>query len=735
MLKKMLLENIFIKSFFIFALVLLAPLSQLLAFNWSYFNFSVLELLIAVSAISLLGASLFALFGTVISRKSLLFFLKYILVLTAFSVFVIPINLPAIEGAAQMDWMSRKEAQYVFIYGLIVFVILFLYSLRNKVFSTDINKLFDALALLSSFYIVGLLGYAIVNAPRYIELTGIEKNPTYEWPVSSKQNIFLISFDGVQGSLVNGMLKKDENIASIFDGFTFFPNALATYTTTQVSLGSVLLGRLLNNKKEFDHSVLIPSEEGLLQNAQNAGFKVFVRDPLVNKPLPGFFTLNGSKKQRYNYTNISEALRHSFNLAVGLDIGKALSLFDDETRALPDELKQFEHQADFGQLLNMISNLYTENGDKRLYFMHFLGTHDPYFYNERCEIESYEAIKKMQNISGAISGAKCVVMMLDSFFKQLKRHNIYDQSLIIVYSDHGTTLRSYAYKQMVDTQYADYFNKTRACLIDGEGTMFSAGRYNPMLFYKPISSKGSLQVNEVTVSLIDIAPTVCGLITCAKQNWAGISLERNSDIQRSHSFWLYLGGQNRIAQDGSDKFHAGLDKYWEKRSFNGALDPNLAIAMGCDLDVANGYLNISQPVFFTVAGSRLSGAYISEGWSGQELGHRWTDGPRAELVFQIKDYQKKDLLLSIYAGAYLGGGLPHQNIKVSVNGTEVAQWKMARGDVYEARIPASLVKEDGLLKVAFDISDPRAPIDYDPNNKDPRKLGMAISELVIDYAD
>ncbi|MDL2285940.1 LTA synthase family protein [Desulfococcaceae bacterium OttesenSCG-928-F15] len=139
-------------------------------------------------------------------------------------------------------------------------------------------------------------------------------------------------------------------------------------------------------------------------------------------------------------------------------------------------------------------------------------------------------------------------------------------------------------------------------------------------------------------------------------------------------------------------------------------------------------VNLGESLFFTETSNPQK--FLKAGWSGQETAHRWTDGPEASILLPIHSMQNNDLILRLYANAYIGGGLTHQTIGVIVNGEQVASWKMIGKEWYEAKIPSSLV-DNGLVKISFKISNPTAPCEVS-DSKDCRKLGMAVRELILD---
>lgn len=142
-------------------------------------------------------------------------------------------------------------------------------------------------------------------------------------------------------------------------------------------------------------------------------------------------------------------------------------------------------------------------------------------------------------------------------------------------------------------------------------------------------------------------------------------------------------------------------------------------------------LPLDTPIIFN--SEELSSPYLLSGWSDQKTHDRWTDGSSAGLVFNLQDFDGRDLVLRLDANAYLGNDLAFQEIDVIVNGQKVEKWQMAQRDWYQAVIPASLTGK-GLLHIAFEISTPLAPCDFGEST-DCRRLGFAARELVVSYAE
>ena len=113
------------------------------------------------------------------------------------------------------------------------------------------------------------------------------------------------------------------------------------------------------------------------------------------------------------------------------------------------------------------------------------------------------------------------------------------------------------------------------------------------------------------------------------------------------------------------------------------------------------------------------------GVSGVESWGRWSDG--SNVKFRFKNPLPKNLTIEIVANAYgPNQGLP---IKVRVGNTEQTL------TIVNHNPPATyslLLKTDGKSdSLEFTVPQPTMPAELNPNNKDPRKLGLGFYALKI----
>lgn len=705
------------------ALIILAPISKLLTFNWDYFAISLIETAVLVFMFSgfLTSLGFFLYFSKALKfgYESLLsIFLIYSVLLS----YVIPVQLNVIDGGGEINLQVREVAFYSLMIAMAIFAFIFAAQkicADNK--SRMLKKIIHYLAFGSAIYILLFSAYAVSKAPSVSQLTG-ESRSELSLPLSSEKNIFIIGFDQIQGSLMNGLIDGNKYVQDVFKDFTFYSDAATTYPNTKYALSSILLGRMAENQIE-NMQFAASYERSFLNLAAKSGSKTYTNKYLASDEHQCLNCEIGEKS--FNFLKSFELYRHSLNMLFGFDVGNFIGIPNLFLSRVPQNLIDQAWQIDLDVFEAFSENMRLESDEPAVFFMHFLGTHQPFIYDANCRLKPKEHIIDSQGVSAAVEEALCFVHLIHRFLANLTAQGVYENSTIIIFSDHGYEKNINDFSNHPD--YKQFFFETSHSTGDSRNIK-AAGAYNPMLFLKMAGpSKGSeLKVNRAPVSLIDIAPTVCSILTCGTE-WQGISLIEEIDGERTRDFWFYFGGAERRAQDGRDKFHDGLDDFWERRRFHGPIHPNLAISMGLNERYALRKISLNEVIKFKDGGK--SDIYTIQGWSGQEFSHRWTEGNEAGLSLRIDKSSDSDLELIFDLSPYRNQEIDGQDVTVVVNGRKVALWEIRARDQYSARIPADIAK-NGTLNITLKISNPAAPCDFGEST-DCRVLGVAARSLVI----
>jgi hypothetical protein len=123
-----------------------------------------------------------------------------------------------------------------------------------------------------------------------------------------------------------------------------------------------------------------------------------------------------------------------------------------------------------------------------------------------------------------------------------------------------------------------------------------------------------------------------------------------------------------------------------------------------------------------------SAAFIGDGWSGQEMSHRWTDGARSALVlpplFESKNWE---IQLRLWPHTEVGR-LDDQRLTVLVNETQVSTFSVACQSFLRCRVRASDYPHRLPVSITFLHPDAASPFSLGVSN-DTRMLAFAFKKV------
>lgn len=116
--------------------------------------------------------------------------------------------------------------------------------------------------------------------------------------------------------------------------------------------------------------------------------------------------------------------------------------------------------------------------------------------------------------------------------------------------------------------------------------------------------------------------------------------------------------------------------------------------------------------------------YLWTGWSWLEPRFRWTDGKEARVIFSL-DKQVRLRARVLAAPFLIPGKLSAQNVAVSCNGKEMAQWRLEKNvlEIQEFFIDRRCLKTNNVL--IFHLPDAAMPMSFG-DSLDARQLGLRV---------
>lgn len=358
---------------------------------------------------------------------------------------------------------------------------------------------------------------------------------------SSKRNLLVVSFDGLQGSIVKEVLVNKKKYYSEFKDFVLYENIISTDPATVLSMSNELFGNI--NFREFANS-----QDSLLLNLPK---NQLIINQKHNK------TVNISTFGAYNIFNLNDENQHLINNdkhtwskfneiyyslfdrilsgKVGIRVSSRLKefIFDPIISTFyfggEDNFKNF-NQDEIEEYFRWINNSKIEKSDSlSIKYLHFNHTHFPVTFDENGKdfTNNQSLMNSNQNISGLYNQTDFVLTQFKELINKLKDLNIYDKTFIILKSDHGKP--------------TSYFNKFPDNIRINGHDSWGLSRYNgPLLMIKEENIKRQeLKINNKLFTLGDLATTIAYVFD-QKSIPKGYNLLETDNSKRSPYIYLNI---------------------------------------------------------------------------------------------------------------------------------------------------------------------------------------------------
>jgi hypothetical protein len=350
----------------------------------------------------------------------------------------------------------------------------------------------------------------------------------------SQPNVLIVFLDRFMGGFVEPILAEDPQLAARLSGFTWFPRTVSPGENSIAGVHAMLGG--------YDYT---PSEMNArgkpLIDLSTEAFTIlpynFSRHGYdVNIVNPGGlgFTLEGDcsllAMEGVTCTHISPAVVKERAEEMGFPLLKiSESSYADllvllaTMRSAPYLLKEviyergpwrpfMDHSAGttfrvWAQLKALPELAFTSAIEPNLNIVSSILPHEPYFLDEQCQPQNQpftlplDEIRRrghrtLRSLQHAIA-ARCALTMTADFFDFLRSEGVYDNSKIVIVSDHG-----------IVGEVED--RSSRA--VAGGTTANPYVRMRSVLFVKEIGARGPLQVSEEFLPNAEVPRIVCAQI-------------------------------------------------------------------------------------------------------------------------------------------------------------------------------------------------------------------------------
>jgi len=553
-------------------LVVVAPLSFYFG-NTNEFAFSLKDIVLPVAGL-FLGLSLIHFFVLYFFRRSTkissiltgLFVGLAVAVWVQSQLFVWNFGLFRGEMIAWSNWTIHMYIEGA-IWCLLIAIIVFIYLKKNRKLTNTI---------LTGIYLAGLISIVtgFISAPqnknKTIEIQDEELKEIFSF--HSKNNVLLILLDTFQSDFFEYIANEFPEEVNLFDGFTFYRNTASVFPTTKTSLPSIISGSHYLNKNPFDSFI---SESYARFNLIDAFKKKSYSSYLV-----GF---NGTSPDVTSMQNIVDKLGENSVHPVFVYID--LALF----RALPTCFKPFIYNNgiwlfSFLQRRNyppdnagvdirflelfekaaLVSADTATTGSFKI--LHFSIPHFPL-----CVDENLQYDPDLTGKEGYLKQARGAIKVAERILITLQKLGIYDNSEIVILSDHGT---------MKIPQVNQENGQTDTLSLIPSNVQSSS---HALLLHKPANSRGKIITDDSPLEISDIG---CMLGLRDGDSICNNYLIAKSGGTRQRTFYFYNWDDTWESDNVPDMTEYYISGHVYKKS---------SYHMGRYIYTANGIIEIQTP--------------------------------------------------------------------------------------------------------------------------------------------
>ena len=400
------------------------------------------------------------------------------------------------------------------------------------------SRLFFGVAPLASLLLIVLQGLVLTGSAvqsRADVTTAFNQRPDFVFELSRTQNVIHIVLDAFQSDVFHEILKSDPAVVDSLSGFVFFADHAGAFRTTIASIPAMLTGEVYRNREPIRLFVQRrTAERSLFGVLREHGFDT---DAVSIQP-QGLSAATNAHTIPKPYVNYGEYAKFAGWQLVDL------SLF----RHAPHAIKQWIYndqrwrlQTRFGRADDGATTrrrYHAENGraflddfvrrvrvsrERPVYkFLHVGIPHRPVVLDANCEFVGVSRFTR----EGFVGQATCAVNLVTRLLDRLRTLGVYDDSLVVLSSDHGVNIPPRDFVDDRPLPFAD--------------VPMMAGNARALLAVKTAQAAGPLRISNAPTTITDIPATVMDMLDIGESGYPGTSaLQLDEDDTRERTYAWY----------------------------------------------------------------------------------------------------------------------------------------------------------------------------------------------------
>ena len=441
------------------------------------------------------------------------------------------VNYGVLNGQA-IDW-SVHAGRSSFEIGLWVVLPIVMVAAAGAVY-TIAPFVSQLLIVLQTFAIVWSAAQAPPETP-----TEWHEVPESLAELSTTRNVIHIVLDGFQSDAFQQILEERRSeIDATFSGFVFFADHAGAFPTTRLSVPAMLTGALYRNQEPIQSFIRTTFRHASLFSVlRQHGYDV---DAISIHSLGHSYATNAYVIPR-PYASYDDYARFTAWQLIDLSLFRhtphALKrwIYNDQAWRLQTDYGQGQLSDTTSRRFDSVNGLvFLEDFRERMRvardtpvykFLHVGIPHSPVVLNAACEFIGVTSSTR-ENYTDQV---RCAISEVGCFLDRLRALGVYDESVIVLSSDHGLGLSPRGLVANRETLFGDL--------------AVMAGGAMALLMVKAPRATGPLQTSDAPTTISDVPATVMDLLGLPYDMFSGESaLQLSDDAQRERSYAWYRWG-------------------------------------------------------------------------------------------------------------------------------------------------------------------------------------------------
>lgn len=382
---------------------------------------------------------------------------------------------------SEIDFSNFSTQMLIFGAVFVVLIVGFavLNCIKTRVFAKIIRfvSVIMSLTLIATLAILLLTNNGLSKDTEYISTT------ENELELSHNDNMLMLVLDAYDSAAFEALLAKDKKYSDMLDGFTYYPDTLSLYSSTDMSMPHILTGSEYKNEEPFG--------EYLDQAFESSPFMKWLDDHNWEKDIYSGILLpqgnegagidNSYKLKRY--ANDQKALmQYIYTMVLFRYTPQPLKnhfyFYADNIKGTLGDIKgdYTPYTEDNFAFNDKLDELTAAKEQNVFQLIHISGAHVPFTFDE-----NFQTVYGDEDNSDTTSyEAECqgILVVVERFINKLKENGCYDNTVIFIMADHG----------------------------------FYDSKQNPLLLVKGRKESHELKVSTVPVSYVDLQDVYVDLL-------------------------------------------------------------------------------------------------------------------------------------------------------------------------------------------------------------------------------